>query len=422
MSAMPTLAPPRDIVLPEVLEQRVGTTAVLAARLPTVPLVQVRARLATGGGAASSLLAACLLDGRVAGTTIRQRLASLGATSDVQSDPDGVVLTVAAPADRAAEVAGIVAGVGTAEPPSADVLTAERARLAAVTQTLLSDAGESARRTALAVAYGGTHPYADALPTAEALAAIDDSAVGDLLASSTLSSLTVVGDIDPGAAVSAVTGLPERSAVPAVPSPASGHGCRFVDRPGSVQTSLRSVVAAPVLGDPRRAAAEVLDLVLGNGHCSVFARVLREKHGYGYHPASELVSRRGAAQLELVVDVAIEVTGAALAVLEEELAALAAEPVATEWLEIARRGALAGLGRRMDGQAVLADLLQELAEAGLSPSYLSEHVSALHDVTAADVQALAAELLDLDRMAVVLVSDRTALAGQPPSRLLSSAS
>jgi predicted Zn-dependent peptidase len=164
----------------------------------------------------------------------------------------------------------------------------------------------------------------------------------------------------------------------------------------------------------------VLDRIVGNGPCSVLNRVLREKHGYGYHPGSELVTHRAAAQLELAVDIAVEVTGAALAVLEEELAALVSAPVADEWLAIGRRGALAGLARRMDGQAFLADLLQELAAAGLSPSYLTEHVQALHAVTAEDVRALAAELLDVDRMVSVLVSDRSALGGQHSSRLLES--
>ena len=417
---MPALAPPRDLVLPDVEVRRIGATSLLGARLPTVPLAHVRVRLATGGGARSALLAACLLDGRQGPRTLRQRLESLAANTDVQLDPDGIVLTVAAEADRASEVIGILAGVRSAAPATDEVVAAERRRLAALTQTLLSDAGESARRTALAMAYGADHTYAETLPTADALASVDADALDAELRSSVLTSLVVVGDVDPVRTVDAALPAAGGSPRPIDVVTAAG-GLRLVDRPGSVQTALRTVVAAPNVGAPDRAAVEVLDRVLGSGHCSVLSRVLREKHGYGYHPQSALVSRRAAAQLELHVDVAIEVTGAALSVLEAELAALVNEPVASDWLEIGRRGAIAGLGRRLDGQAFLAELLQELAEAGQSPAYLPEHVRALHAVTAQDVQALAAQLLDLDRMASVLVTDRRALSGQPPARLLDSA-
>lgn len=423
MTTMPSLAPPRDIVLPSVEERRFGATSVLAARLPTVPLVQVRVRLATPGGAPSALLAACLLDASRDGTTLRRRLESLAATSEVQADPDGVVLTIAAQADRAADVLDIASSLQLAEPAAEDIVTGERARLSATTQTVMSDAGEAARRTALALAYGADHPYAERLPTADALAAVDRSALSAALASSVLTSLVVVGDVDPTLAIDAAR-VPQRGGAtgqPAAVGASAVAGAQLVERPGSVQTALRTVVGAPNLGDADRAAAEVLDRVLGNGHCSVLSRVLREEHGYGYHPASALVTRRAAAQLELHVDVAIEVTGAALSVLEAELAALASEPVAQEWLEIGRRGAIAGLGRRLDGQAFLAGLLQELAEAGLSPEYLPEHLKELHAVTAQDVQTLAGRLVDVDRMASVLVTDRAALRGQPSSRLLDSA-
>jgi zinc protease len=187
-----------------------------------------------------------------------------------------------------------------------------------------------------------------------------------------------------------------------------------------VQTALRSVAAAPRLGTTERATAEVLDMLVGNGWCSVFHRVLREKHGYGYHPSSAIVDHRLGAQLEMSVDVAAEVTGAAMAVLEEELDRLATTPVDDDLLEIARRGAVGALARRFDGQAFLAELLHDLAAAGLQPSYLQEHVSALHAVTADQVQGLAARMLRLDALSYVLVGDRTAIAGQQSSGLLDS--
>jgi predicted Zn-dependent peptidase len=164
----------------------------------------------------------------------------------------------------------------------------------------------------------------------------------------------------------------------------------------------------------------VLDMLVGNGWCSVFHRVLREKHGYGYHPSSELVDRRLAARLEISVDVASEVTGAALAVVEEELGRLVASSVDDGWLEVARRGALGALARRLDSQAALAELLQELSAAGLSPAYVQEHARALREVTAADVQAVAATMLPLDAMSIALVGDRSTLAGQARSELLDS--
>lgn len=417
---MPALAPPRNIVLPDLEHRQVDGTAVLAGRLPTVPLVQVRARLATRAGATSALLAGCLLDGRLDGRPLREQLKELAANADVRADPDGIVVTVAAQAERALEVVRLVTALPAAQLADADFVAAERIRLAAVTQSLMSDAAEAARRIALAMAYGAEHPYAETLPTAGLLADVEADDLGQALRSAALTSLVVVGDIDPTLVAAAAEAVPGTPVAAAVAMPTTSGGSRLVERPGSVQSALRSVAAAPRLTDQDRAAAGVLDRVVGNGPCSILSRVLREKHGYGYHPASELVTRKAASQLELHVDVAIEVTGAALSVLEAELAALIDAPVDPEWLEIGRRGALAGLARRLDSQSSLAELLQELAEAGLSPSYLTEHVSALHAVTAADLQTVAARLLDVDRMASVLVTDRSALRGQPPTRLLDS--
>src|SRR5256885_15958540 len=130
--------------------------------------------------------------------------------------------------------------------------------------------------------------------------------------------LVLVGDIDPAAAIDEVesalgrwggTGphieLPPQP--PLVPGPLT-----LVDRPGSVQSSLRLALPGVPRTHPDHAALQLANLVFGGYFSSRWVENIREDKGYTYGPHSLIEHSVAGTILVVSAEVATEVTGPAL--------------------------------------------------------------------------------------------------------------
>lgn len=426
--AVPALEEPRALPEPEVAERTLPSgLRVVAVRRGTVPLVELRLRIPFAGAAAGedSSVGAVLANTVTSGTDthtnveLAAELQKIGGGLSVGVDPDRLVVSGNTLSDGLGRLLEILNEVlTTATYPEREVRT-ERDRLADRIQIAFSQPAQAVRRALLRRVYG-THPYAVETPEPAEVRAIEAPAVRALHAERVLpagSVLVLVGNIDPAATLDLVERTlggwsPTGSAHRTPPTPPLTPGpLLLVDRPGSVQSSLRVALPALPRAHPDYAAFQLANLVFGGYFSSRLVENIREDKGYTYSPHSS-VDHSAAGSITLVgADVATEVTAPALLEIQYELGRIATLPPTADELEQARQYAIGTLALSVSSQAGLAGMLIALAGTGLDLEWLSEHPVRLAKVTLDEVAAAAASHLAPSGGVTVVLGDAGAVAG-----------
>jgi predicted Zn-dependent peptidase len=397
---------------------------VLAVRKPGVPLVELRLRIPFLSTAASTparagVLSDSLLTG--AGTYDRAGLAAavqaLGGDFSVSVDADRLLVGGNVLATNLAAFVELLATVlSAATYPDGEVAT-ERDRLVERLTIARSRPGVIASET-LARRMWGTHPYAHDLPEPEAVAATTAARVRALHAARVrpdTAALVLVGDLTPARmldhverALSGWVGTPKRSRVPRLPEPEPGPTV-IVDRPGSVQSSIRIGGSAVPRTDARYPALQLANLIFGGYFSSRWTENLREDKGYTYGPHSRVDHHALGSALMLDVEVATEVTAPALLETRYELGRIASLPVTDDEVQAVRQYAIGTLALSTATQAGLASTLASLAGFGLGLDWLGDHPTRLNSVSVEEVSAAAAEFFAPSRLVEVVVGDAGAI-------------
>ncbi len=387
-----------------------------------IPFAAGSARLAAAHVARTSVLTGAVLLGTQSHdqVAIAQLLQAEGAEMSVSADPDRLLLgTTMLPAGLPA-VLGVLAELLTAPTYPAGPVAAEKARVAERIAIARSQPGVVAR-TALATRRYGAHPYAVQLPETEQVLSTTPAALRKLHRERVLpagSTLVLVGDVDPAAALDAVatalggwTGT--GTAVDAPPLPATPPGpLQLVDRPGAVQSNLRIGGPAPGRRDPELPAVRLASTVYGGYFSSRLVENIRERRGYTYSPRSSVDHLQAGSSFLVEADVATEVTGPALLETRYELGRIALLPVTGAELEAARRYLLGTTALATATHAGLASTLSALVGSGLPAEWLTEHQAALAAVTLDEVTAAARRWLDPSALTTVVVGDAEQVTGQ----------
>jgi zinc protease len=429
-SASPTKVPPltasanprKLTTLEESLDSGIR---VLAVRRPTVPMVELRLRIPFLSAKPSHLARSSVLsDSLLTGTSQRSRLRlatdqqEIGAEISVALDADRMLVSASA---LAAELPGLLALVADivvgATYPKSEV-DGERARLGERIVMARSQPGVIANE-ALGRRMAPGHPYAESLPSADAVAATTAAQVRALhagLVRPAEATLVIVGDlaarkaIDIAAdALAGWTGAARRGRVPAL-APVRPQPLLLIDRPGSVQTSLRFGGDALPRRDPGYAALQLANLAFGGYFSSRWIENIREDKGYTYSPRSALEHSALGSSVTLSADVATDVTGPALVETFYELGRISSLPITANELESVRQYAIGTQALSTATQAGLASTLSALLGSGLEVGWLAEHRSRLAAVTLDEVAAAAASYLAPRRLIGVAVGDAGATA------------
>jgi predicted Zn-dependent peptidase len=422
---IPPLGEPRPQPELAVTEETLpnGLRLVVVPR-PGVPLVELRLRIpfaaATARAAAQHTARASVLSGAVLlgtgshdATGIAEALQAHGGELSVSTDPDRLLFATTLLVEGLAPVLDVLAEVLTDATYPTDRVEAERARVTERIAIARSQPGIIAR-TALAARRYGPHPYAEQLPAAELVTAVRSQALRKLHRERVLpagSTLVLVGDLDPAAAVDAVgtalagwTGEGTAVAAPPVPQLLPG-ALQVVDRPGAVQSNLRLGGPAPSRTDPDLPAVRLANMVYGGYFSSRLVENIRERRGYSYSPRSSVDHLAAASSFLVEADVATEVTGPAFLETWYELGRIALTPVSEEELDAARRYVLGSMALSTATHAGLASTLSALTGSGLPPQWLAEHQQALARVTVEEVQEAARRFLQPGGLTAVTVGD-----------------
>lgn len=401
--------------------------SVLAVRRPAVPLVEVRLRVPAAGTASvplgpATLLAETLLTGtaRRSQVELAADLQALGGALGTSVDADRLSIGGSALAEHLGELLDLVAEILTGASYPEREVTGERTRLADRLAVARSQPGRRAREALLGRLYGA-HPYARELPEVDEVTDATAEQVRALHADRVRPDgavLVLVGDLDPDAALQTVserlggwagTGVAPPGVPAPLPSPALP--ALVVDRPGSVQTTIRLGGPAPQRWDPGYAAAKLANLVFGGYFSSRLVANIRERRGYTYSPRSAIDHGAAASLLTVAADVRTEVTAPAMVEIGYELGLIATLPVPAEELDAARRYAVGALALSTATQAGLASTLAALAPVGLGLPFLAEHPRDLLAATIEEVAVAARGLLAPAGLSAVLLGDASAVAG-----------
>jgi zinc protease len=261
----------------------------------------------------------------------------------------------------------------------------------------------------------GRHPYGRLLSTAETIKGFSAEKVRayyDANFGAARSHLYVVGRFDVRAVRRAIQesfGGWKRGPGPAV-LPVSTDTRRsvfLVDRPGSQQSTV--FIGLPVVdrSHPDSLTFEAVNFLLGGGgFLSRITNNIRENKGYTYSPYSAWSSRYRSATWFQFASVGNAVTAPAIKEILYEIDRLREEPVPEKELK--------DIQNFMSGTFVLAnssrqgilDILSTQDLHGLGPDFLTSYVRKVHALTPKDIQRVAREYLDPDRMIIVVVGDK----------------
>lgn len=426
--ALPPLGPVPELEAMEWVEQQLSSgLRVIAVRRPNVALVEVRLQVPFQGASAShaaraELLAAALLSGTPSRSRddIAEQVQALGGALHAGVDADRVSLSGSALAAALPELLDIVADVlESASYPDAEV-DRERDRLVERLAMARSQPGVVARE-ALSERLWGDHPYTRDMPQPDDVAVTTAADVRQLHADrlhAREATLVVVGDIDSDGIVDLCTrllagwiksGASAPEPVDALPTPVPGVPV-LIDRPGSVQSSLRWAAPAIPRAHPDAAALALANLVFGGYFSSRWVENIREDKGYTYSPRSGVEHRALGSTFVASADVATEVTAPAVLETQYELGRIATTGVTDAEVDDARQYAIGTLALSISTQAGLASTLSALAAVGLGPDYLQAQPGRLAGVTTTQVTAAARQYLAPASMVSVVVGDAAQIA------------
>ena len=198
--------------------------------------------------------------------------------------------------------------------------------------------------------------------------------------------------------------------MPALPTPPGGP-LLVLDRPGSVQTSVRFGAPAVARTDPGYPALQLANLIFGGYFSSRWTENIREDKGYTYGPHSRVDHHVLGSTLALDVEVATEVTAPALLETYYELGRIASLPVTAAEVESVRQYAIGNMALATATQSGIASMVAMLAAAGLDLDWLTEHPKKLLQTTVEDVSAAAARFFAPTAFTSVVVGDAASIAG-----------
>jgi zinc protease len=270
------------------------------------------------------------------------------------------------------------------------------------------------------VLYGAQHPYGR-FTTEESLKAVtrdDVVAFHKEYFRSGRALVTVVGDVktaDVKAIVekglAAWTRGGERPAFdyPAVPA-REKTTIYLVDKPGAAQSTVSIGHPGPPRSTPDYFALQVMNTMLGGMFQSRLNANIREEKGYSYGVGSDFGYGKGPGAFTADGDIVSDKTDEALVEFMKELQGiLGARPVTDDELQTAKDSLIQRLPSTFASVAGTNNALTTLWLQGLPDDYYKQYAKSVAAVTKEDVLHVAEKHIHVDRLAIVIVGDRTTI-------------
>lgn len=418
-------APPTLRVPPITTRQLSNGLKIVVVEQHELPLADVILQIRNGGEAdpaghmgTAALASALLTEGTTtrAALEIADQAAFLGVRVGAASGWEQSTVSLHTPTAQLDSAMALFADIALRPAfPVPDLERVRKVRLTSLQQ--LRDRGPAiADRAYAAALYGEQHPYGRPLAGTEAsVAAITRAELQtfyDTYYRPNNATLLVVGDVKPDDVerrAQALFGAWARRDVPA-PMNAMANAAKattlvLIDKPGAPQSSFR----LGGIGAPRSTkdyfALQVLNTILGGSFSSRLMQNLRETKGYTYGAGSGFSMRRLAGPFTASAEIVSAKSDSALIEFMKELRAIR-DTVPNGELARAKRYLQLGLPEDFETTGSIAGQMLPLITYGIPLDTYDSAVEKIGAVTQADVQRVARQYVDPDRLTIVIVGDR----------------
>jgi zinc protease len=234
--------------------------------------------------------------------------------------------------------------------------------------------------------------------------------------------LILAGDVTPDLALrlarthfaswAAPAGVPPPQLPPVPTLAADGPAVALIDMPAAGQAGIVLALPLPPRRGAERAAADVLDSVIGGGYSSRLSQEIRIKRGLSYGAYSRIDTRGQSGLFQAALQTKNESAAEVVTLLKGELDRIMQTPVPADELASRKLTLIGGFSRSVETTAGLAAAIRSLVASGRSPGELKTRIGSLEAVGADEVQRYAAAHFGAAgrRIAVAGVSERFAAA------------
>jgi zinc protease len=425
-SRPPASGPAPALSIPAIQKQALSNgLPVWIVEMHEVPVVNVSLIVRSGAAAdpagrfgAASFTAAMLDEG--AGTRDALELAdaidSLGASLTTNSSFDASSVRLHALVSTLDAALPIMADVALRPSfPQTDLERLRGERLTTLLQ-LRDNPAQLASAAFSRLLYGAAHRYGTGAmgteATNKALSADDLRAFHAAHYQPSNAHLLVVGDVTAAAVMplleSAFGAWRNAGTVPTPTLPATApikaRQIYLIDKPGAAQSQIRIGSVGVARHTPDYHAIDVANTMLGGSFSSRLNLNLREKNGYSYGAGSQFAMRQQPGPFLALAGVQSDKTREALVEFFNELTGMSTPPPTEELTRVRNLQAL-GFPGAFETTTGMAAQLIDLVVYGLQESFFNEYVPKIQAVTAADVQRVARQHIQPDRVIVVIAGD-----------------
>lgn len=293
-----------------------------------------------------------------------------------------------------------------------------RQQMLSALQVELSQPASIASRVFMKEIYGD-HPYG-AAPTPESVQALTRE---DLVAFHRThfrpdnALIVVAGDVKADDVVARLNrvfsgwqGSAPRSTVMAeIPPRAAREAITLVHKPGSVQAVIRIGHLLPSATHQDWVTLDVVNQVLGGGTTGWLFRILRGEKGYTYGAYSSVVKRPGPGYFLATAEVRNEVADSSMAEFFRLISQLRDQPVPADDLVKARDYMVGSFPLTIETPQQIAGMVAQTRLLGLPDEHLVTYRDRVAAVDAEELRRVAREQIHLDRAAIVVVGDASAI-------------
>jgi zinc protease len=424
VSDRPGTGAPRPYTFPRIVRRDIAGGRVIAAHLPGQALSVATLLLDGGAGhepagreGLASVVAKALEEGTAThdATAYALALEGLGAELSSSADWDTFMVGTSAPAHLLPRALELVAEA--ARTPALRPADVERVRDDEVTGLKMDWASPGPRADAALRAdlFGAGHRYGRPLhgdPTSVAAVTVDDVHAFHRTWLTRPGVLVVVGDLDvldldalAATAFAGTTASGLETAGPLDVPIADTRKIVLVDRPGSVQSTLRLGHRAPHRAHPDYVPMTLTGTVLGGAFTSRLNHLIREVRGYTYGIRGDFGLARRFGRLLISAGVQTKFTAPALVDTIGELSRTQAGGVTEDELAVARSWRAGQLSVEMQTPGAIAGALATLIVHGLPDDYYPRLRESLLSATVEEVSAAAAAHLHPRGLTMVVEGD-----------------
>jgi zinc protease len=427
-TAPPKPGAPPALKLPPIEKQKLSNgLAVWIVEQHEVPLAQINLIVRAGAGAdpagkyGVASMTANMLDegaGNRSALELADAIEFLGAQLGTSSTFDYSAVRLSTPVSKLAEALPVMADVVMR--PSFPAGELERLRKERLTRLLQArDDPAAIIETAFPrLVFGDKHRYgaaaAGGIAEAKAMTLDDVRTFHSTYYRPEHSTLLVVGDVTPAMvmpmlerAFGAWKATGTAAPIPAIPAAAqlTKRQIYIIDKPEAAQSQIRIGWVGVPRATPDYPTLQVLNTILGGSFTSRLNTNLRETHGYSYGAFSGFEERISPGAFAARAGVQTDKTAEALKEFFNEFGGML-KPIPGEEIDKAKNYVALGFPAEFESTADLAQKMEEQVVHGLPDEYFPSYIRSVVQVNKPGVEKAAAQYIQPDKFAVVIVGDR----------------